>query len=131
METFNKFLIGAGKTIAFPFKAAYQWYMELFCIRITNGKVYYEKSATKAFLTFVRLLTLAMLTTVLAAFILKLGGDVPFTDIKSTLKIRNSLTPAILASFTGLSGVVSILLGYLQKNYTEHKKTVRDNFNPS
>jgi len=121
-----------GKTKNFilllPFMGViYEWFQVLFYIKIVNGGVHYVPSSTKAFLTFVRLLTLGMLATVLAAFMIKLGVNLPLIEEAG---IAKTLTAGILASFTGLSGIISMLLGYLQKNYTEHKNAVKNNFKP-
>lgn len=123
MKEFNK---KALQVIAFIPRSIYEWTLELFYVRITNSEVYHEKSGTKAFLTFMRLLTLIIIGLIAVAFWIKLGGKVLY--IENEAVIRKTLTTGILAAFSGLGTVIGILLGFLQNNYTNHKKQVVEAF---
>ena len=114
------------EVVKFVPNSIYGWCLELFYVRITNGKVYYEKSGTKAFLTFVRLGALIVLGLIALAYWIKIGGNVVF--IKGEPAIRKTLTSGVLLAFSGLGAIIGTLLGYLQKNYTDHKKQVVQDF---
>lgn len=92
------------------------WIKELFYVKVTNGKTYWEKSATKLFLTLIRIGFLVILVLVITAFATRLFDP-----------SREDLDVGILGAFSGLGLILSILLGFLQNNYSTHKKIVMQN----
>jgi len=57
---------------------------------------------------------------------LKVGGNVFF--IKNETTIRRMLTPEVLMAIAAFNVPFAALLGYLQGNYTGHKKQVVEDF---
>lgn len=90
----------------------------------SNGKDEFEKSTSKLIRSIVGLLLIFLLVVVVAAF----GLKIVLVFGKSELQ-NKFLSAAVLGVFSGLSGMVGILLGYLQKNYTEHKQNEREHAN--
>ena len=118
---------------AFPIRQIYEWSLELFYVRITNGVgVHYEKSSTKLKKTLAGFGVLAGIYIVGMAFYMKLGANPGFLGLstKQALIVNKGLTPGILAVFVSFLTALGTWYTVLQNNYTKHKQKVIENFKP-
>ena len=107
-------------TVTYVPVGIYEWLMELFYIRvIEDGKIHYVKSGTKAVKSLVAIAAVLMLGLIITAFYYKIFGSSKYQKI---------LTVAVLSAFLGLEAIITLLLGWLQSNYTNHKKASVDSF---
>lgn len=98
------------------------WFKAFTHIRhCNNGKDEFEKSTSKLIRSIIGLLLICLLLVVVAAFGLKIVLVFRVSELQNKF-----LSAGVLGVFSGLSGMVGILLGYLQKNYTEHKQNERE-----
>lgn len=111
---------------AYPLRQIYEWGLELFYVRVHNGKTTYEKSSTKAIRTLVGFVVIGGLYIVALAFYVKLGGNPGFLKMtaKQVTVIRVGLTAGVLGIFVSFLTALGTWYGFLQHNYTKHKQKV-------
>jgi len=118
---------------AFPLRQIYEWGLELFYVRITNGAgVHYAKSSTKVKKTLAGFGVLLGIYIVGLAFYVKLGGNPGILELtaRQAASVRSALTPGVLGVFVSFLTALGTWYTILQYNYSNHKQKVIDNFKP-
>ena len=107
------------------------WYKTFTHIEVNNGKQHHIKSATKAIKSMIALLTIQLIQLInLVAFTkficMVCAGVWPGSFWE---RINELLTLPVLSWFAGLGSLISTLLVFLTKSYTnKHKKTTVEQF---